>query len=129
MYSAQVLDHFEHPRNTGEVPDADATVQVENPACGDVLRLSAKVAGGRITEIRFRAKGCVPSMACASLLTELVQGRTLTEARRLQREQLVAAAGNLPPASLHASHLAMDALADLLKKLVAPTRGGRDACP
>ncbi len=119
MYSAQVLDHFEHPRNTGEVPDADATVQVENPACGDVLRLSAKVAGGRITEIRFRAKGCVPSMACASLLTELVQGRTLTEARRLQREQLVAAAGNLPPASLHASHLAMDALAALLKKLPA----------
>ena len=119
MYSAQVLDHFEHPRNAGEVPDADASVQVENPACGDVLRLSAKVAGGRITEIRFRAKGCVPSMACASLLTELVQGRTLTEARRLQREQLVAAAGNLPPASLHASHLAMDALAALLKKLPA----------
>ena len=119
MYSAQVLDHFEHPRNTGEVPDADATVQVENPACGDVLRLSAKVAGGRITEIRFRAKGCVPSMACASLLTELVQGRTLAEAHRLQREQLVAAAGNLPPASLHASHLAMDALAALLKKLPA----------
>ncbi len=124
MYSAQVLDHFEHPRNAGEVPSADASVQVENPACGDVLRLSAKVVGGRISEIRFRAKGCVPSMACASLLTELVQGRTLAEARRLQREQLVAAAGSLPPASLHASHLAMDALSALLKKLPAADQQG-----
>ncbi|HKU21607.1 MAG TPA: iron-sulfur cluster assembly scaffold protein [Terriglobales bacterium] len=117
MYSPQVLDHFEHPRNGGEVPDADASVQLENPACGDVLRLSAKVAGGRITDIRFLAKGCVPSMACASLLTEMVMGRTLSEARQLRREHLLAAAGSLPPASLHASHLAMDALAALLGKL------------
>jgi nitrogen fixation NifU-like protein len=117
MYSAQVLDHFEHPRNPGEVSDADASVQVENPACGDILRLSAKVRDGHIAEIRFRAKGCVPSMACASLLTEMVKGRTLAEARQLRREQLVAAAGTLPPASMHASHLAMDALAALLKAL------------
>jgi len=117
MYSAQVLDHFEHPRNTGDVPDADASVQVENPACGDILRLSAKVTDGRITDIRFRAKGCVPSMACASLLTELVKGRTLAEARQLRREQLVQAAGSLPPASMHASHLALDALSALLRAL------------
>ena len=118
MYSAQVLDHFEHPRNAGEVPDADAGVQVENPACGDILRLSAKMADGRIADIRFLAKGCVASMACASLLTEMVKGRTLAEARQLRREHLLAAARSLPPASLHASHLAMDALAALLKKLI-----------
>jgi nitrogen fixation NifU-like protein len=82
-----------------------------------VLRLSAKLSGGRIADIRFRAKGCVPSMACASLLTELVKGATLEEARRLRREQLLAAAGGLPPASAHAGHLALDALAALLKKL------------
>ncbi len=117
MYSPQVLDHFENPRNAGEVSDADASVQVENPACGDILRLSAKVAEGRVADIRFRAKGCVPSMACASLLTEMVKGRTLAEARQLRREQLVAAAGSLPPASIHASHLALDALSALLKKL------------
>lgn len=117
MYSAQVLDHFEHPRNTGQVSDADASVQVENPACGDVLRLSAKIRDGHIADIRFRAKGCVPSMACASLLTEMVKGRSLAEARQLRREQLVEAAGSLPPASMHASHLAMDALAALLKTL------------
>ena len=123
MYSPQLLDHFEHPRNTGEVPNADASVQVENPACGDILRLSAKVADGRIADIRFRAKGCVPSMACASLLTELVKGRTLAEARQLRREQLVAAAGNLPPASIHASHLALDALSALLKTLATDSHG------
>jgi len=75
------------------------------------------VTDGRITDIRFRAKGCVPSMACASLLTELVKGRTLAEARQLRREQLVQAAGSLPPASMHASHLALDALSALLKAL------------
>lgn len=124
MYSAQVLDHFEHPRNAGEVPEADASVQVENPACGDVLRLSAKIVEGRIADIRFRAKGCVPSMACASLLTEMVKGRTLQQARSLRREQLLEAAGGLPPASTHAVQLALDALAALLKKLPATdTRG------
>lgn len=119
MYSAQVLDHFEHPRNAGEVPDADGSVQVENPACGDVLRLSAKLVEGRIADIRFRAKGCVPSMACASLLTEMVKGRTLELARLLRREQLLEAAGGLPPASTHAVQLALDALAALLQKLPA----------
>jgi nitrogen fixation protein NifU and related proteins len=123
MYSAQVLDHFEHPRNAGDVPDPDASVQVENPACGDVLRLSAKVRDGRIADIRFRAKGCVPSMACASLLTEMVKGHSLAEARQLRPEELVAAAGGLPPASMHASHLALDALTALLKKL--PCSGQR----
>jgi nitrogen fixation protein NifU and related proteins len=123
MYSAQVLDHFEHPRNAGEVPDANASVQVENPACGDILRLSAKVSDGHITDIRFRAKGCVPSMACASLLTEMVKGRTLAEARQLRREQLVAAAGALPAASMHASHLALDALAALLRALATDFHG------
>ena len=119
MYSAQVLDHFEHPRNAGEVPEADASVQVENPACGDVLRLSATMAEGRIADIRFLAKGCVPSMACASLLTEMVKGRTLQQARLLRREQLLEAAGALPPASTHAGQLALDALAALLKKIPA----------
>jgi nitrogen fixation NifU-like protein len=117
MYSAQVLDHFQNPRNAGDVPDPDASAQMENPVCGDVLRLSLKVADGRIQDIRFRAKGCVPAMACASLLTELIKGRTPAEARLLRREELTAAAGSLPKESVHASHLAMDALAAVLKKL------------
>jgi len=117
MYSAQILDHFENPRHAGEVAGPDATVQVQNPACGDILKLTLKVASGRITDICFRAKGCVPAMACGSLLTELVHGKTLDEARCLQREELVQALGGLPQASAHASHLAMDALAAALDQL------------
>jgi nitrogen fixation protein NifU and related proteins len=116
MYSPQLLDHFEHPRNPGEVPNADATVQVENPACGDILQLSLKVSKGHIGEIRFLAKGCVPAMACGSALTELVSGITLEAARGLRREEIVQAVGGLPEASVHASHLAMDALAAVLKQ-------------
>jgi nitrogen fixation NifU-like protein len=117
MYSPQVLDHFQHPRNTGEVANPDAFAQVQNPACGDVLKLTLRVAGGRIEEIRFLAQGCVPAMACASLLTELLQGKTIVEARQLRREQLVRALGGLPQASNHASHLAMDTLTALIQNL------------
>jgi len=115
MYSAQVLDHFEHPRNVAELPSPAIAAQVENPACGDVLRLCLQVENGRIVEARFRAKGCVPAIACGSLLTELLLGKTLAEARSLRREQLVGALGGLPPASTHASHLALDVLAAALK--------------
>jgi len=117
MYSPELLDHFEHPRNAGEVVNADVTVQVENPACGDILKLSLKVENGHIAEIRFLAKGCVPAMACGSALTELVRGRTIEAARGLRREELVQAVGGLPETSIHASHLAMDALAAVLKQV------------
>jgi nitrogen fixation protein NifU and related proteins len=117
MYSAQVLEHFQNPRNAGELPDTDVTVQLENPACGDVLKLALKVGDGRIVAARFKAKGCVPAMACGSLLTEMLVGRSLAEARQLTREQLVDGIGGLPRESVHASHLAMDVLAAALKKL------------
>jgi nitrogen fixation NifU-like protein len=119
MYSPQVLDHFQNPRNAGEVTHPDATVQIENPACGDILRLTLKVTDGRIAQVCFRAKGCVPAMACASLLTELVQGKTLVEAGRLRREEVVRAIGGLPDQSVHASHLAVDALGAVLKQLAS----------
>lgn len=117
MYSSQVLDHFQHPRNAGEVANPDASAQIENPACGDVLRLTMRVTGGRIEEIRFLAQGCVPAMACASLLTELVQGKSVAEARQLRREDLIRALGGLPQASTHASHLAIDTLAAVIRQL------------
>ena len=115
MYSRQVLDHFEHPRNAGIVDSPDAFAQVENPACGDILKLTAKLTAGRITEAKFLTKGCVPAIACGSALTELVIGKTLTEAAAVRREDLLRELGALPQASTHASHLAMDALAALLK--------------
>lgn len=117
MYSPQVLDHFQHPRNAGQLTHPGATAQVANPVCGDVLKLTLRVAAGRIEEIRFLAQGCVPAMACASLLTELVQGRTIGEARCLRPEDLVEGLGGLPQASSHASHLAIETLAAALKSL------------
>ena len=117
MYSPELLDHFQNPRNAGDVDNPSAAVQIENPACGDVLRLSVRIDDGFITAVRFRAKGCVPAMACGSALTQLISGKTLDDARRLTREELVDCVGGLPEASAHASHLAMDALAALLRKL------------
>jgi len=117
MYSAQLLDHFQNPRNPGEVPNADAIAEIENPACGDVLRLSLKIKSERIAEIRFKAKGCVPSMACASALTELVNGQTVSATRALKRETLIAAVGGLPQASTHAAQLALDALHAALNQI------------
>jgi len=117
MYSAQLLDHFQNPRNPGEVSNPDATAQVENPACGDILKLTLSVVDGRIAEIRFLAKGCVPSMACGSALTEMLLGHSIEEARQLRREEIVEAVGGLPNTSVHASNLAMEALAAVLKQL------------
>jgi nitrogen fixation protein NifU and related proteins len=85
--------------------------QIENPACGDILKLTLKVRNGRIAEIRFLAKGCVAAMACASAITELTHGQTVDNARQLSREAVIQFVGGLPEASIHASHLAVDTLA------------------
>src|ERR1041385_496361 len=116
MYSPELLDHFEHPRNSGELPGASAQVRVENPACGDILELAANIADDRIVEIRFRAKGCVPAIAWGSALTELAKGRSFGEARRTGSEEIRRLVGGLPPASGHAAELAGDALQALLNR-------------
>ena len=110
MYSAQVLDHFQNPRNTGEISNADAAAEIENPACGDIVRLTLKANAGRVTEVRFKAKGCVAAIACASALTELVANHALDQARNLRREDVMLAVGGLPQASTHAAQLAVDVL-------------------
>jgi nitrogen fixation NifU-like protein len=117
MYSPQLLDHFQSPRNAGDLPDADATVELENPVCGDVVRLGLRMQDDRIAEIRFKAKGCVPAMACASALTEMVLGKTSQEARKLTPEELIQAVGGLPQASSHAAQLALDALSSALAQV------------
>jgi nitrogen fixation NifU-like protein len=117
MYSALLLDHFQNPRNAGDVVGADATAEIENPACGDILRLTLKIEDARIAAVGFKAKGCVASMACASALTEMVAGRTITEAQGLQRDALIRAVGGVPEASTHAAQLALDALSIAIKQL------------
>ncbi len=114
MYSPELLDHFEHPRNSGELVDATARRRLENPACGDVLELAVKIVADRIEDLRFRAKGCVPAMACASAVTELARGKSISEARAVKKEDVVRAVGSLPPASGHAAQLAIDVLQAVL---------------
>jgi nitrogen fixation protein NifU and related proteins len=117
MYSATVLDHFEHPRNAGSLVDAQATIEVANPVCGDVLELSAIVTDGRISAARFHARGCVTVMACASLLTELIIGKSRAELAKLTPELISRDLDGLPPATFHGAQLAIDALGALLAKL------------
>lgn len=117
MYSAAVLDHFQNPRNAGKLDDATATVSVENPICGDILELSARLESGRIAEARFRTRGCVTALACSSLLTELLRGKTASEARAITADQISEALGGLPQATLHGAQLARDAVQALLAKV------------
>ncbi len=117
MYSAKLLDHFEHPRNAGEIATPNASAQLENPACGDILKLTLRLERDRITEAKFLAKGCVAAIACGSAMTELLLGRTASEARNVTREEIVAAVGGLPATSTHAGHLALDTLRAALARI------------
>ena len=117
MYSDAVLDHFQNPRNVGTLNGATATISVENPVCGDILELSARMDAGRIAEARFRTRGCVTAMACSSLLTELLRGKTPAEVRGITPEQISETLGGLPSATFHAAQLARDAAVALIAKL------------
>lgn len=117
VFSREVLDHFEHPRNAGSLEDAQARIEVANPVCGDVLELTANAANGRISKVRFRAKGCVTSMACASVLTEMISNKTRAEMATITPEGISSSLGELPPATFHGAQLAADALAELLATL------------
>lgn len=118
MYSDAVLDHFHHPRNVGEIQDASIIVEASNPVCGDLLKLWATVEDGKIVAVRFKAAGCVPSVACGSWLTQALLTRSLDDLKALSPDDIIAALGGLPPASGHAATLAVDAL----KLLIARTR-------
>jgi nitrogen fixation protein NifU and related proteins len=117
MFNDIILNHFKSPHNAGELLDANATVDVTNPVCGDLLRLSVRVSGDRIEAARFKTQGCVAAIAASSVLTELLTGRPLAEARRITPQQVSDALGGLPPATFHAAQLCCDAVAALLGKL------------
>ena len=117
MYSPAVLDHFKNPRNAGDLPGATATVEVSNPVCGDIMQLAVRVEAGRIAEARFKTRGCVTAIACGSLLTEMIRGKSFAEVRRITHEQISRALGGLPPATVHGSQLACDALEAVLAAL------------
>jgi nitrogen fixation protein NifU and related proteins len=114
LYSPAVLDHFQNPRNSGDLVGATAQVEVTNPVCGDVLRLAVRVEHGRVAEARFKARGCVAAIACSSWLTEWIQGKSEVQLSSLHAGQVAESLGGLAPASFHAAELACDALRAVL---------------
>jgi nitrogen fixation protein NifU and related proteins len=115
-YSPIVIDHFQNPRNVGELPNANAQAAVTNPVCGDVLRLMLIIVDGRIAEVRFKTFGCEAAIAASSLLTEMIRGKTLADAEDLTPEMITTALGGLPKIKLHASALAEEALKEALEQ-------------
>jgi len=109
-YSTKFKDHLAHPRNAGELSDANAVADETNPICGDRLRLSIRVENDRIEAVRYLAYGCPPTLVCGSVLTELISGKTTEEAKRLTRADLLDAIGGLPSRKHHAASLAIETL-------------------
>jgi nitrogen fixation NifU-like protein len=122
MFTDAVLEHFRNPRNAGELANADATVEVTNPVCGDILRLAVRLEADRIVEARFLCRGCTTSIACASFLTEQLLTRTLAESQYVTPESISSALGGLPAATFHGAQLAAAALLALTQKLSDPGR-------
>jgi nitrogen fixation NifU-like protein len=109
-YSAAFKDHIVNPRNVGELADADTVAEETNPVCGDRLRLSLRVRDGVIESARFLAYGCPPTLACGSVLTEMIEGVSVAEAMNLTRKDLLKAIGGLPARKQHAAALAIETL-------------------
>jgi nitrogen fixation protein NifU and related proteins len=109
-YTATVLDHFQRPRNLGDLDAPDAVAEVENPACGDRTRLAIRLVDDRIADARFRTEGCPAAIAASSMTTELIIGRTLDEAGHLRDTDVADALGGLPRNKLHCSVLAEDVI-------------------
>ena len=116
-YSEALKDHLANPRNAGELADADAVAEQVNPVCGDRLKLSLRVRGGRVEAARFLAYGCPPTLACGSALTAMLEGLTVEEAARISRQEIVRALGGLPARKSHAAALAIETLRAAISKL------------
>ena len=110
MYSDKVMDHFENPRNAGSMEKPDGVGKMGNPVCGDVMEISIKVKDNIIEDARFKTFGCCAAIATSSMVTELVKGETLEEAEKISKQAVADALDGLPPAKMHCSNLAADAL-------------------
>jgi nitrogen fixation NifU-like protein len=127
QYSAKVLDHFQNPRNVGEIPDADGVGTVGNAACGDIMKVFIKVKDGRIADAKFKTFGCGAAIATSSMVTEMVKGMTIEEAMAITRQQVAEALDGLPPLKMHCSNLAADALKAAITEYLCGKEG--KPCP
>jgi nitrogen fixation NifU-like protein len=104
------MEHFQNPRNVGEIENADGVGEIGNPVCGDIMKLYIKVDDNRIIDAKFKTFGCGAAIATSSMVTELVKGKTLEEAEKISRNTVAEALDGLPPVKMHCSNLAADAL-------------------
>ena len=120
MYSQKVMEHFQNPHNAGEIADPDGIGEVGNPQCGDMMRITIKVEGNKLVDIKWKTLGCGAAIATSSVMTELATGKTLDEALALTRDMIAKALDGLPAAKMHCSNLAADglkaAIEDYMKK-------------
>ncbi|NLA27471.1 MAG: iron-sulfur cluster assembly scaffold protein [Firmicutes bacterium] len=116
MYNDIVIDHFTNPRNVGEMPDPDIVGESGSFKCGDTMKIYLKIEGKRITDVNFQTYGCGAAIASSSMLTEMIKGKTLEEARQVTNEDVARELGGLPPLKMHCSNLAADALEDAINR-------------
>jgi nitrogen fixation NifU-like protein len=114
-YSQKVMDHFTNPRNVGEIPDASGIGTVGNPVCGDVMKMYLKIEKEVIVDVKFKTFGCGAAVATSSMVTEMVKGKSITEALKITNDAVAEALGGLPPKKMHCSVLAEEALRSALK--------------
>jgi len=110
MYSKKVMENFKHPKNQGEIKDADGIGEVGNPVCGDIMRITIKVKDDKIEDIKFKTFGCAAAIATSSMITELAKGKTLDEAKNITRKDVSDSLDGLPPIKEHCSNLASEGL-------------------
>ncbi len=127
VYSKQVMDHFSNPRNVGEVENADGVGEVGNAKCGDIMKMSIKVENGVIEDVKFKTFGCGAAIATSSIATEMIRGKSIADALKLTNKAVVEALEGLPPAKIHCSVLAEQAIKAAISDYY--TRQGIDPTP
>lgn len=115
LYSEKVMDHFTNPRNVGEIPDADGIGEVGNAKCGDIMKIYLKINGDIIEDVKFETFGCASAIASSSMATEMIKGKSLSDALEVTNRQVVDALGGLPPHKLHCSVLAEEVIKSAVK--------------
>ena len=110
IYSEKVMEHFMNPRNVGEIESPDGVGEMGNPVCGDMMTFYIKVDDNYLSDVKFQTFGCGAAIATSSMITEMVKGKTVEEARKVTNEAVAEALGGLPPAKMHCSNIAADAM-------------------
>jgi nitrogen fixation protein NifU and related proteins len=124
MYSDKVIEHFQNPRNVGDIPDCDGVGKVGSPVCGDMMEVYIKVEDDRLVDVKYKTFGCGAAVASGSMGTEMVKGKTIEEAMKITNRKVAEALDGLPPEKLHCSNLAADGIRAAIEDYQSKKGGG-----